>query len=98
MTAHGTLRSRLQQFTPLLKNRLPGQLVIQYTDMCNARCPQCGMRATESFRRSTLGLDKAKKIIDHAASNGIAAISLTGGEPLLFMDAVAELISYAHGP
>ena len=96
MTAHGTLRSRLQQFTPLLKNRLPGQLVIQYTDMCNARCPQCGMRATESFRRSTLGLDKAKKIIDHAASNGIAAISLTGGEPLLFLDAVAELISYAR--
>ena len=96
MTAGNTFFRRLQQLTPLLRNRLPGQIIIQYTDMCNARCPQCGMRATESFKRSTLDLDTAKKIIDRAASNGVTALSLTGGEPLLFLDQVAELIRYAR--
>jgi MoaA/NifB/PqqE/SkfB family radical SAM enzyme len=96
MTAGNTFFWRLQQLTPLLRNRLPGQIIIQYTDMCNALCPQCSMRTTESFRRSTLGLDTAKRIIDRAASNGVTALSLTGGEPLLFLEQVAELIRYAR--
>jgi MoaA/NifB/PqqE/SkfB family radical SAM enzyme len=96
MTAGNTLFRRLQQLTPLLRSRLPGQIIIQYTDMCNALCPQCGMRATESFRRSTLDLDTAKRIIDRAASNGVSALSLTGGEPLLFLEQVAELIRHAR--
>ncbi len=50
------------------------------------------MRATETFKRSTLDLDTAKKIIDRAASNGVTALSFTGGEPLLFLEQVAELI------
>ncbi len=96
MTTGTTFGRRLRQLTPLLKNHLPGQVIIQYTDRCNARCPQCGMRVTESFRRSTLGLDTAKKIIDHAAANGVTALSLTGGEPLLFLDQIVELIRYAR--
>ncbi len=80
---------------PLLSNRVPGQLIIQYTDKCNARCPQCGMRVTEPFRRSTLQLDTVKRMIDHAAENGVNAISFTGGEPFLFFDDVMELVRYA---
>jgi MoaA/NifB/PqqE/SkfB family radical SAM enzyme len=95
MKACRTLLKRLKQLAPLCRNHLPGQLIIQYTDMCNASCPQCGMRTTESFKRSTLDLDTAKKIIDRAASNGVTALSLTGGEPLLYIDKVAELIRYA---
>ena len=66
--------------------RLPGQLIIQYTDKCNARCPQCGMRVTETFSRSTLLPDTVKRMIDHAAENGVKSISFTGGEPFLFFD------------
>lgn len=79
----------------LLQGRVPGQLVVQYTDRCNASCPQCGMRRTESFPRATLGLDMARRIIDAAAARGVKALSLTGGEPLLHLDDIVSLIEHA---
>jgi MoaA/NifB/PqqE/SkfB family radical SAM enzyme len=81
--------------SPLLKGRGPAQLVLQYTDACNARCPQCSMRVTEPFKRSKLDRDLTKKIIDAAAQKGVAALSFTGGEPLLYLDEVVELLKYA---
>jgi MoaA/NifB/PqqE/SkfB family radical SAM enzyme len=54
------------------------------------------MRATEPFRRSTLRLDTVKRMIDHAAENGVNAISFTGGEPFLFFDDIMELVRYAR--
>ncbi|MCL5793155.1 MAG: radical SAM protein [Deltaproteobacteria bacterium] len=96
------MKKRLQIFNPFIyiipffKNRIPGQLIIQYTDRCNARCPQCGMRVTEQFRRSKLDIDVAKKIIDSAAEKGVKAISFTGGEPMIFLDEIVELLKYAH--
>ena len=77
------------------KNRIPGQLIIQITDACNARCPQCGMRVTEEFKRSRLPVDHIKRIIDRAAETGIQAISFTGGEPLLYWDDLLQLIQHA---
>jgi MoaA/NifB/PqqE/SkfB family radical SAM enzyme len=75
---------------------LPGQLIIQYTDRCNARCPQCSMRVTNRFRRSTLGLDSAKRVIEDAAERGVKAISFTGGEPLLYLDDIVTLVGHAR--
>lgn len=77
------------------RGRAPGQVVIQYTDHCNASCPQCGMRREAPFERSLLGVDRAKEIIDCAARAGVSAISITGGEPLLFLDDVVELLRHA---
>lgn len=74
---------------------MPGQLVLQFTDRCNARCPQCGMRVSADFSRSVLAVDEGKRIIDHAASQGFSAISFTGGEPLLYPVELAELIRHA---
>lgn len=79
----------------LIMGRSPMQLVVQLTDRCNARCPQCGMRTDEKFRRSTLDIALVKEIIDRFASSGGAAISFTGGEPLLLRDELLELIRYA---
>lgn len=45
---------RFHELTPFLKGRLPGQLVIQYVSHCNADCPQCGMRRSNSLERSRL--------------------------------------------
>ncbi len=84
--------STLQSFR---KGRIPGQLVVQLTDHCNARCPQCGMRKTEPFRRSRLSTDRVKRIIDAAAEKGFQAISFTGGEPLLWLDDLTDLIRHA---
>lgn len=75
--------------------RIPGQLVIQLTDNCNARCPQCGMRVTETFRRTTLDTDAVKQILAQAAAAGIQAVSFTGGEPFLNTDALMTLIVHA---
>ena len=74
----------LSKVATLLRGKVPGQLIVQFTDRCNARCPQCNMRASKSFSRSKLEVDCVKKIIDSAAKKGISAISFTGGEPLLF--------------
>jgi len=79
----------------LLRGRLPGQLVIQLTDRCNARCPQCGMRINAKFSRSTLSRDDVKRILDHAVKIGIQAVSFTGGEPFLSFDLLVELIEHA---
>ncbi len=93
----GRLKSlkTFQAIFPLLVGRMPGQLVIQYTDRCNARCPQCGMRITESFRRSRLDSDVVKRIIDSARKKGMQAVSFTGGEPFLYFYEIVELIQYA---
>jgi sulfatase maturation enzyme AslB (radical SAM superfamily) len=80
---------------PLIRRKIPGQLVIQLTDRCNARCPQCGMRTSEPFKRTTLSLDDVKRTLDAAPEKGIRVVSFTGGEPLLMIDELVALIKYA---
>ncbi|MEM9354059.1 MAG: radical SAM protein [Planctomycetota bacterium] len=89
------LNLNLKHLGRMLRGRSPGQLIIQYTDRCNARCPQCEMRVQNDFDRTALDLDRGKKLIDAAVKNGVAALSFTGGEPFLKKDEVLELIGYA---
>jgi uncharacterized Fe-S cluster-containing radical SAM superfamily protein len=79
----------------LWQGRAPGQLIIQMTERCNARCPQCGMRATEPFARSSLSVEYVKRLLDAAIERGITMVSFTGGEPFLMLDDVIEVIVYA---
>lgn len=95
MAFASTARRILPTVRAFRKNRIPGQLVVQLSDHCNARCPQCGMRKTERFPRSKLPVDRVKRIIDAAADRGFQAISFTGGEPLLWLDELTELIRHA---
>ena len=74
---------------------MPGQLVIQITDLCNATCPQCGMRKTNAFPRTRLSCDRIKALIDAAAQKGIQALSFTGGEPMLLRKDLPGLIDHA---
>lgn len=86
----------IKNLKSLRRGRLPSQLVIQYTNQCNADCPQCGMRRSEHIQRSTLDKDYAKKLIDNAARKGVTFLSFTGGEPLLFLDDIIELTDHAN--
>ena len=79
----------------LMRGRIPGQLVIQFTDHCNARCPQCGMRVTNLFPRKMLAIDDVKRMLDAAAGKGIRVVSFTGGEPLLHLKELTALIRHA---
>lgn len=86
---------RIKELHHILRGRIPGQLVIQYSDHCNGACPQCGMRVSAPYKRHRLITDDVKRMIDHAAENNFRAISFTGGEPLLFFDDIAELMHHA---
>jgi hypothetical protein len=77
------------------QNRVPGQLVIQMTDRCNALCPQCGMNTTHPFDRHRLGLKRLQGLIDNAGARGIEAVSFTGGEPLLLLEDLVTMLDYA---
>jgi MoaA/NifB/PqqE/SkfB family radical SAM enzyme len=78
------------------KNHAYPQLVIQYTTLCNATCPQCGMRKGSQITRKTLNKDYLKQVIDYAVSEwNLQFLSFTGGEPFLFLDDIIELIDYA---
>ncbi|THB77907.1 MAG: radical SAM protein [Desulfobacteraceae bacterium] len=85
----------LKNIKPIYRDRIPPQLVIQITNQCNAQCPQCGMRVTAKIPRSTLDIDTIKRTLDAAAAKGVQAVSFTGGEPLLHLDLLTELIRHA---
>ncbi len=91
MTAYSVIR----MLACLARDRVPGQLVIQITNQCNATCPQCGMRRTADIRRTRLKTDAIRQILDAAGEKGVQAVSFTGGEPLLYLDQVAGLIAHA---
>ncbi len=91
MTAYSVIRL----LACLARDRVPGQLVIQITNQCNATCPQCGMRKTADIRRTRLKTDDLRQILDAAGEKGVEAVSFTGGEPLLFLEQVTALISHA---
>jgi MoaA/NifB/PqqE/SkfB family radical SAM enzyme len=88
-----TLRNAAELFA-LLFGRLPGQVVIQITNYCNASCPQCGMRKTAAMDRHELDECRIKGMLDQCARNGVEAVSLTGGEPFLGMEKILELLDY----
>jgi len=73
----------------------PRQVVVQLTDRCNARCPQCGMNVTRGGARGDLDEAAARRIVDHCAGLGVSALSFTGGEPLLAGDRLFDLLAYA---
>lgn len=79
----------------LVRKKFPGQLIIQLTDRCNARCPQCGMSVRNDFKRSRLSLDEVKRSLDAAAAKGFKTVSFTGGEPLLLLDDLVVLMKHA---
>lgn len=90
-----TLREAYRHATRFRDRRVPGQLVIQITNRCNALCPQCGMRITEPFQRAELSVDDVRRILDAAALRGVEIVSFTGGEPLLFPNELRTLIEHA---
>jgi len=61
----------IKNLMPLVRARLPNQLVIQYSSRCNADCPQCGMRRLEVILWHTLAKDHRRQWIDSAAENGV---------------------------
>jgi MoaA/NifB/PqqE/SkfB family radical SAM enzyme len=79
----------------LIRGHSPRQVILQLTDLCNASCPQCSMRATNPMPRTRMDRPLAARIVDHAAELGVSALSITGGEPLLSVSDVQFLVKRA---
>ena len=85
----------IRNIRSLSRNRIPAQLIIQMTNHCNARCPQCGMRAAADIQRTRLAPGEILRILDSAGERGVQAVSFTGGEPFLFEEDLIRFIKYA---
>lgn len=84
------------------------QLVFEVTDSCNLNCGYCGLshlyEGNDDRNRKNLSFAKAKTIIDYLYSlrnftpgtNYPLTISFYGGEPLLNMILVEEIIAYSR--
>lgn len=96
LTPLSRLHAPLRLLRRLVAGRLPGQVVIQYTDRCNASCAQCGMRRGNPAPRSTMDPGEARRLLDNLAARGVAAVSFTGGEPLLCLNDVCALAAHAR--
>ncbi len=90
-----SIGTALQSIKKFGRNRIPGQVVIQTTNRCNARCPQCGMRKSADIPRTSLGDETVIRILDACVERGVQAVSFTGGEPLLMFARLIEWIDYA---
>ncbi len=77
------------------RGRIPGQVIVQMTDRCNAQCPQCEMRVSHRFERASLDKQNIERILEAAAKRGVVAVSFTGGEPFLHFDTLIEMIRRA---
>jgi MoaA/NifB/PqqE/SkfB family radical SAM enzyme len=88
-------QQRLLTWDKKVKSFFPGQVVIQFTDHCNARCPQCGMRRQNAFKRNCLRLPVLQSILNRAKAAGFSIVSFTGGEPLLHPELLISLLQYA---
>lgn len=68
------------------------KIAFGYSTHCNIKCEHC-VAASEHFENKKYQLDQAKKIIKELAGAGVNGISFTAGEPLLYLDDIAELVA-----
>lgn len=53
------------------------------------------MRRSKDISPYTLNMNQVKELIDSAADSGVRSLSLTGGEPLLYLDDIVALTKHA---
>ncbi len=64
----------------------PFMVVWNFTKQCNLRCKHCYANATPTPYPDELSLEDRLKVVDQLDESGVAAISFSGGEPLINRD------------
>jgi organic radical activating enzyme len=67
-----------------------------YSTQCNIKCEHC-VAADAIPQNVKMELAQAKKLIAELAAAHVRGISFTAGEPLIFLDDIAELVGLCHG-
>jgi MoaA/NifB/PqqE/SkfB family radical SAM enzyme len=71
-------------------------LGLYYTMRCNAACAHCGVWSSPD-RKESMVVDQAKRYIAQLADLGKSdGVVFVGGEPLLYLDDICELIQYTR--
>lgn len=71
-------------------------LVLYYTMRCNAACAHCGVWSSPD-RQERMSLPQARRYIEELAARGPAKVVVfVGGEPLLHLDEICELVALTH--
>lgn len=66
-----------------------------YTKRCTAECDICGF-ACSPLRTEKMNLDDAKRYITEAYDTGLSIVGISGGEPMLYLDEMYEIIKHAR--
>lgn len=81
--------------SPLFGSELfPPRLWLYSNFHCNLACDYCAVASSPTARRRSLGLERARSLIDEALHAGVREIYITGGEPLLEPD-IARIAHHA---
>ncbi|AGF78032.1 radical SAM superfamily enzyme [Desulfocapsa sulfexigens DSM 10523] len=75
-----------------MKKEMMRKIAFGYSTRCNIRCEHC-VAADDARKNEKMKLCRAKEIIAELAAAGVRGISFTAGEPLLYLDDIAELVS-----
>ena len=75
-------------YMPMKRPTIPLEIIIEITGKCRQVCPYC-----TGPRTADVPLKDIKATIDEAASLGVKAIRITGGEPLLHPD-IQTILTY----
>lgn len=70
-------------------------LAFGYSTRCNVKCEHC-VAADAIPENIKMELGQAKEIIAELAGAQVRGISFTAGEPLIYLDDIAELVGLCH--
>jgi len=68
------------------------KIAFGYSTRCNVRCEHC-VAGDEISDSSKMDCNRAKEIIVEMGRAGVGGISFSAGEPFLYLDEIAELVS-----
>lgn len=71
---------------------IPRSLALDYNNLCNFKCDFCYERGETKYNKEHLSLDEISRIADEASDLGIWEIVLQGGELLINVDVLIDII------
>lgn len=79
--------------TKILQGDYKFNLYIKITDYCNAKCPFCSNQSSIPCKEN-IDLDKLELVLKELhGKNLLSRISITGGEPLLYIDRLNKILN-----
>ncbi|MFQ5819425.1 MAG: radical SAM protein [Candidatus Heimdallarchaeota archaeon] len=75
----------------------PKDIRLQITPRCNQYCKHCFAASTSEVKSRVLTDEEVLWVVDQIAREGLQALSITGGEPLLRKELVFKILSKFQG-